>query len=259
MTRMIRVELLKLRTIRLGYGLLAAAAGFSAVFSLLLSAKAGRAIAPISTAAGLASVTTDTGFALLLAAVLGITVSAGEFRHGTAATTYLSFPRRGRVLAAKAIAAAAAGAILGLAGGFTTTTVGLLLAAVHHDRLALGTGTLAGHIAGAGAGAALLAAAGAGIGSLIRGQLGAVTGVFAWAAAAEPVIGGLFPGARPYLPYTAATTLSGTKLTAAFFGIGRLPAGPEPLPFAAAAALITAFAVLAAAAAARTTVRRDIT
>ena len=118
MTRLIRVELLKLRTTRLSYGLLATAAGLTALFSVIEASRAGSAgrITPLYTAAGLNAVISGGVFALILAAVVGVTVSSGEFRHSTATLTYLATPRRNRVLAAKAAAGACAGAVFGLAG-----------------------------------------------------------------------------------------------------------------------------------------------
>src|ERR1700739_4083644 len=122
MTTLIRMELLKLSTTRLSYGLLFAAAGLTIVFSLLEATRAGTsAVAPLSTAAGLNAVITGGTLALLLATVLGVTVSSGEFRHGTATVTYLSVPHRNRVLAAKSAAAACAGAIFGFAGWLLRT------------------------------------------------------------------------------------------------------------------------------------------
>jgi ABC-2 type transport system permease protein len=259
MTTLVRIELFKLRTTRTTYGLLAAAAGVSSLLAVLFeAARTGAAAAPVSTAAGLGRVTTDTGFAILLAAVLGVTVAGGEFRHATATTTYLTCPRRGRVLLAKAYAAALAGAVLGTTGGLVTTATGLLFAA-DTGHIALGATTLAGHIAGAAASAALLATIGVGLGSLVRGSLGAVIGLFVWAVILEPVIGGFFTTARPYLPYTAATTLGGAKLTSAFFGAGTTGPGPAALPFAATTALLAALALTLTLTTAHTTLPRDIT
>lgn len=95
MMRAIRTELLKLRTMRLTYGLLALAAALTAVFSLLENNRAGvrgTNVPPISTAAGLSTVTTVTGWSMLFAAVLGAIVASGEFRHYTA--TLSTWPRR---------------------------------------------------------------------------------------------------------------------------------------------------------------------
>jgi len=88
MIRLVRVESLKLLTTRLTYGLLALAAGLTALDTLLRAARAGNGrLPPLDTAAGLARPLTVTGFAMLMALVLGITLSSGEFRHGTATLT----------------------------------------------------------------------------------------------------------------------------------------------------------------------------
>lgn len=261
MTRLICTELMKLRTMRLTYALLAIAAALTALFSSLEAARAGASgtgVPPISTAEGLRTVTTVTGFAMLMAAVLGAIVANGEFRHSTATLTYLATPRRSRVLAAKVVAAASVGALFGLAAGIIATGSGLIFAAAHGDHLALSAGTFIGHVAGAVAGASLLAALGVGVGSLVRSQLATVIGIFVWAILIESVIGGLFRSVQPYLPYTAATTLAGAKLGAAAFGPAHGLNGGGPLPFAAATALIAAIAAAASLVAARTTLRRDI-
>ena len=262
MTRLIRTELLKLRTMRLTYGLLAVAAALSALFALLENNRAGRSqsgVPSLSTAAGLATVTTVTGFAMLFAAVLGAIAASGEFRHATATLTYLATPRRGRVLAAKTVASAAVGALFGLAAGIIDTGIGLIFAAAHGDRVALSAGALAGHIAGATAGAAVLAALGAALGSLVRSQLAAIIGIFVWAVVIESLIGGLYTSVRPYLPYTAATTLAGARLGNAAFGPAHGLNGGGPLPFAAGLALLAALPAVISLAAARLTLPRDIT
>jgi ABC-2 type transport system permease protein len=255
MSRLVRVELLKLRTMRVTYGLLAAAVAVTALFSALQASGAGRSIPPVSTAAGLGDVTTVSGVAMILACVLGVIVTSGEFRHTSATLTYLATPDRRRVLGAKAIATALAGACYGLAAGIVATAVGLAFVASHGDLVTLGTATMIGHIAGA----ALLAALGVGIGSLIRAQLAGVIGVFVWCMVIESILGGSLNAIRPYLPYTAATTLGGAKLGAGAFGPGYSISSQQALPSLAAAVLAAAVATALSAVAARTTVRRDIT
>ena len=150
MTRLVRIELLKLRTVRLPAALLVTAAGLTALFACVEASQAGRpggSVGSLATAAGLRSVTMVTGWAMLLAALLGVTISTGEFRHATATLTYLATPVRGRVLAAKAVAAACAGALFGLVAAVIATGVGLGFAAARGDhgahgaRFALGAGT----------------------------------------------------------------------------------------------------------------------
>jgi ABC-2 type transport system permease protein len=259
MITLIRVELLKLRTVRLGYGLLAGSAALSALWCTLEASRAGgRAVPPLSTAAGLNTIITGGVWGLLLAIVLGVTVSSGEFRHSTATATYLASPRRDRVLAAKAVAAACWGAVFGLVGWIIATSVGLSFAAAHSDKVTVADATIARYAAGHVLAGALLAMVGVGLGALIRSQLAAIIGVFVWAIILESLVGGLFAGVRPYLPYTAATTMGGTALGGASFGAAHGISGGTALPFAAAGALVAAVAVVLLLIAARTTVPRDI-
>jgi ABC-2 type transport system permease protein len=252
MTRSVRSELLKLRTIRL-LGLLATAAGLTALVTILGAATASRSghhlgPAPLNTAAGLQAMLNRTGFGMLMAAVLGVTVAAGEFRHGTATGTYLATPDRVRVLTAKALAAAVVGLAFGLVAAGLTTGISLALVAANGYPVALAWGTIARLGTGAILASGLLAAVGVGLGSLLRSQLAAVVTVFAWGLVVEQVIGGLFDAAQAYLPYTTARTMAGATLGG----------GTSPLPFAAAAALVAGVAALLAAVAARTSVQRDV-
>jgi ABC-2 type transport system permease protein len=262
MTRLIRVELLKLRTTRLSYGLLATGTGLTVLFSLLeaLRSGPGKSVGPLYTASGLNTVVAGGVWALMMAAILGVTVSSGEFRHSTATLTYLATPRRGRVLAAKAVAAACAGAVFGLVGYVVAAGTGLVFVAAHGYHVAVGDATLVRYGIGHILAAALLAAIGVGVGALVRSQLAGVIGVLVWSIVIESILGDLFNAIQPYLPYTAATTLAGTQLGRAAFGPANGAASTAtPLPFAAAAALLAALAVVLALLAARTTVPRDIT
>jgi ABC-2 type transport system permease protein len=259
MTTLLRVELLKLRTMRVTYGLLIAGAGVTALFALLEASNAGKTVPSVGTAAGLRDVTTASGVSLIFAAMLGVIIASGEFRHTTATLTYLASPNRRRVLAAKAAAAALAGAVFGLVGGAAATAVGLIYASGRGDHTDLGIAPLVGHIIGAGAGAALLAALGVAVGSLIRSQLAGVIGALVWCMVLESIVGGSVKALRPYLPYTAASTLGGAKLGAAAFGPDYSVSTQTPLPFIAALALLTVIVAAIAAIAARTTVRHDVT
>jgi len=260
MIRQIRIELLKLVTVRLSYGLLAFAAALTGIFSAISSARAGTAngVAPLNTYAGLSAVVTGGVWGLIFAAVLGVTVSSGEFRHQTATLTYLATPDRTRVLAAKTVAAAAGGAVFGLVVDLVATGVGLGFVAGHHYPVSIGAVTLVRFALGHLVGGAMMGSLGAVAGSLVRSQLAGVIGVFVWSIILESLIGGLFTSIRPYLPYTAATSLAGTALGAAGFGPSRGVSGGTPLPFAAATALLIGLTAVLGVIAARTTVRRDI-
>ena len=178
MTRLVRIELLKLTTVRLSYWLLATAALLTAFFCTLEAARSGvgKSVAPLSTYSGLSTIVTGGVWGLLFAAVLGATAASGEFRHQTATLTYLATPDRNRVLVAKSIAAALAGAVFGLVAYFVAAAFGLGFVAAHGYHVSIGAVTFirfgAGHIVAG----ALLGAVGAALGSLIRSQLAAVIG-----------------------------------------------------------------------------------
>jgi ABC-2 type transport system permease protein len=259
--RLVRMEILKLTSTRLGYALLAVVAGLTPVWTSIEASRAGRpnGPAPLFTTTGQTEIIAGGVWSMIIAIVLGVTISSGEFRHHTATNTYLAAPDRNRVLAAKAVVGAVGGAACGLAGYATALAVGLAFTASDGYRLVIGAGTLADWGIGRVVGAALLGAIGVVAGSLVRSQLAAVIGVFGWTLLLESLIGGLFGSARPYLPYTAATALAGTPLGSANFGPARGISGVAPLPFAAAVAYLAAIALVGALIAARTTVRRDVT
>jgi ABC-2 type transport system permease protein len=263
MTLLVRVELMKLRTVRVTYGLILTVALLTGLFAVIESSEAGKtsgtyAVASLTTAAGQTTVTTLTSWSLILAAVLGLIVASGEFRHASATLTYLATPDRKRVLLAKLLAAAFVGAIFGVVAAAVSTGLGIAFIAAHGDHIVLGAAAILGHVAGSVVGAALMAMIGVGLGSLIRSQLVGIIAIFIWALVAESLIGGLFTSIRPYLPYTASTTLAGIKLGGAAFGPAHNVKGAAALPFAATAMLLIGVAALLSVLAARTTMRRDI-
>ena len=259
MINALRAEFLKVRTTRTTVALIGLAVALTALIATIEAATAGRgsamAIPSLATAAGLRDALTSTGFALLVAAVLGITSACGEFRLKTATDTYLDEPDRSRVLAAKAIVAAAAGLVIGLAAAATATGIALGFAAANGGTLALPAGSILRFAAGVIVGSGLLAAAGVGIGSLIRHQVGAIIAVFTWGFVIELIIGGTAGAAGGFLPYTAAATMAGV---ASGSGMPQVPRGVDPLPFAAATGVLVGVAILLSAAAALTTVQRDV-
>lgn len=253
----IRTELLKLRTTRLAAGMLAVAAGWTALVAAIEASRAGPGgmVPSLTTATGLRDVLTSTGFALIIAAAYGTTVTSNELRHHTITDTYLDEPNRRRVLIAKVITAGLTGLAFGLAATLVTTGIGLAFAAGHGHHIAIATGTIIRYGAGAVAGGGLLAAAGAAIGTLIPNQVAAIIAVFAWGFGVEQILGGVFRSLAPYLPLMASETMAGS----ANGGMPPLPKGLSPLPFGAVAGLVAAVAVILTIIASTTTVHRDVT
>lgn len=252
----IRTELLKLRTTRLAAGMLAVAAGWTALVAAIEASRAGPGgmVPSLATTAGLRDVITSTGFALIIAAAYGTTITSSERRHHTITDTYLDDPNRRQVLIAKVITAGLTGLVFGLAGTIVTTGVGLAFAA-GHGHVVIAGGTIIRYGAGAVAGGGLLAAAGAAIGALIPNQVAAIIAVFAWGFGVEQILGGVFRSLGPYLPLMGSETMAGS----ANGGMPPLPNGLSPLPFGAVAGLVAAVAVILTIIASTTTVRRDVT
>jgi ABC-type transport system involved in multi-copper enzyme maturation permease subunit len=257
----VRTELAKLRTMRMTWGLLATGVVLSALFSVLEAYRAGTkgGPGPLNTASGFNAVVTGGIWGLLFAAVIGVIVVTVEFRHQTITLTYLGAPDRNRVLAAKLAAGALAGALSGLVAFLIVLASALGFTLSRGYAVPVGDATLARYGIGHVLAGALLAAIGVCLGALVRSQLAGIIAVFVWCIILESLIGGLYTAARPYLPYTAATSLAGDPLGGGAFGPAHGTSGGTPLPFAATAALLAATAIVLALVGSRTTVRRDIT
>lgn len=263
MITLTRIELLKLTTIRMFYVLLGSAAGITALFSILEAALSGGVgkdkPAPVYTVSGFHSVASGGIWAMIFAAVLGVTIATGEARFHTATVTYLAVPARGKVLAAKIAVGAITGALFTLAGYIISfgSAIGFVLGRGHHipvsdlELARLGAGYL---LAGA-----LMGVIGVCAGALVKSQLAAIVGVFVWATIVESVVGGLYHPIWRFLPYTAASTIAGIPVGGAAFGPAHGGSNGLPLPWIAAGAVVAAVAAVFAAVASRTTLRADIT
>jgi hypothetical protein len=116
MTRLVRAELLKLRTTRVVAGLFGLTIATSALIAtavMLIATRPGQP--PIPSDALPELLVVAGGPLVVFALILGVLAMTGEFRHGTATSTFLVTPVRGRAAAAKLAAAAVAG--LAMAGG----------------------------------------------------------------------------------------------------------------------------------------------
>ena len=190
MTALVSSEVLKLRTIRLFWIVIAVTIG--------LSGTIGYAAAKISADRGdpltLASVAVAPAQAnWFLGIVLAVVASAGEFQHRTIRTTLLASPRRSRVLVAKSLVSSASGALLVALGALTA------VAAAWVANAALGASSAAGgsaswsHVLGTVAVGAVWSTMAVAIGVLTRSIAIAIAAVLLWRFVGEgvlPVVGG---------------------------------------------------------------------
>jgi ABC-2 type transport system permease protein len=249
----VRSEMLKLRTARLPWGLLALTVALTSIERILFDSNAGgtghTSIPSLATYAGQSQSINIPGELLLLATIVGIIMASGEFRHSTATNTYLAMPNRLTVMAAKGVAAAAVGLLFGLCSSAAATVIGLSFTSAGGQQLLLNNVTISRYAIGAMLGSALLSVAGVAVGTLIRSQVGGIVAIFVWGFIIEQTIGAVYNTAQRYLPYTAAAAMAGAKL------------GSEktPLPFAAAALLLVGVVLVVAAVASKTTLDADVT
>ena len=176
MARLVAAEWLKLRTTRVLWAAIPAVVLLAAVAvaGLVLSSEvAGVALLePTEGVRNAALHLTSTGAVLVV--VLGITISAGEYRSQTATDSFLTTPRRSRVVAAKL----AIGALLGLALGALGAATGLPVTYLWFE--AEGVSFPAGNeevwltLGGVVLSASLFAILGVSFGSLVRNQVVAI-------------------------------------------------------------------------------------
>jgi ABC-2 type transport system permease protein len=207
MTDLLRSELLKLRSTRTTLGLavgMAALTIFVALASGFSASRTGLAFAPDQR-----DLFGVGGVAVLFAALIGVMSVTSEFRHGTIRPTLLFEPRRTRVILAKLAASLLMGALFGLLaeglafafGGIVLASRGIGFALDAHDVFAVVAGTAAATL--------LWSGVGVGLGAIVRSQVGAIIGLFAWLLVAENLLFGLAPKVGRYAPGPAAQTLAG--------------------------------------------------
>jgi ABC-2 type transport system permease protein len=236
-------EWLKLRTTRLLWGMIPAtvALSFAAVAGAVLAADSA---AELESADGIRRVLSVTGTGAILVLVVGILISAGEYRHGTAADTFLTTPRRHRVLAAKLTV----GAGVGLAAGVITSVACVGIAGVLYElddaTFPFGDAEVWLTVAGTLAYTTLFAVLGVALGSLVRNQVLAVAIALAWFAVVEHTLVTLVPDLGRWLPAAAGQAIVRTPLD-------------DLLSPLAGAAVLTAYSATVALAGIRFAATRD--
>jgi ABC-2 type transport system permease protein len=199
MKPLLRAELIKLRTTRTFAGLAGAAIGISVLITVLVAVLT----EPTEDSVLVDVFSSDlSGFFIFMLAVIGI---AGEWRHRTITSSLLAAPDRLRFLAAKALAFAAAGAVLSVMVSIAITVVGTA-AVTARDLPMPEAGELAELLARNALVATLVGALGVGLGALVRNQVVAVVGVLVLAFVVEPTVISLVPEVGRFGPFSALPT-----------------------------------------------------
>lgn len=203
---LVAAEWLKLRTTRLLHGMVpvAVALSFAAVAGAVLSADGA---AELEASDGIRRVLSVTGTGALVVLVAGIIVAAGEYRHGTAADTFLTTPRRPRVVAAKLAVGALVGVATGIVSALACLGIAVVLYRADGATFPTGEGEVWLTLAGTLVYTTLFAVLGVAVGSLVRNQVIAVTGALTWFAVVEHTLVGLVPDVGRWLPVAAGQAI----------------------------------------------------
>lgn len=197
----------------------------------------------------------QVGTAATFVLILGIIAVTGEYRHMTITSTFLSTPRRSRVLTAKMALYGIVGAVIAIIT-MAAVTVVLALALLGADHAPITASSVATVAIGAVIGFTLYAILGVSLGALIRSQIGAIILALVWVLLLEALVGLAFPSIAKWLPGGALNSVMDVSLQADMAGQF---ASADRLPAWGGVLVLLAYSVLLALLALRTTLRRDIT
>ena len=198
MSALLKAELLKLRTTRTFFALVGSAVAISVLLLLLAIFLSDES--DTWEASDLFALEVTATFVLLLG-VVGIT---GEWRHRTITSTVLAAPHRVRLLAAKVLSYAIAGALLALIVSVCMGLIGTVVLSIRAD-VEIAVVDILDVLWRNVAVAALLGALGVVIGAVVRNQIAAVIGVVVFTFVIESILFGLAPDVGKYGPTTAPT------------------------------------------------------
>ena len=236
MTNLIRAELLKIRTTRTVYGLLAATLALVAVtvLSTLGQSETRELDIPL--------IDRDLlfipwGLVVVFVLVLGLRSYTDEFRHASIVATLLATPDRERVLVAK-LAAVTVWSLLFTAAAYALTFAivlpSLASAGMSTSISSQAAATLLGKAALTGV---LWAVLGLGIGLAVRHQVAAIAGTFVVLIIAERLVDALWHEVAAYLPMAVTDSLNTHARPHDVVPLGPLAAGLLLAGYAAAAVI----------------------
>jgi ABC-2 type transport system permease protein len=201
MRRLLKSEVLKLRSTPTMWWLLAGMVLLTVVacvgaFALQEAAQVART-SDIALRSDLHAI----GSGSIFVAVAGMIGMAGEFRFGQADQTYISTPRRSRVLAAKVIVFGVLGLIFGIIAAIITVGTMMIWFSTKSESLPFDSHSVWLTLAGAIISAMAFGVLGVVIGAVTKNQVVAIVGALAWIVIIEPIVfqasaelGKWFPG-----------------------------------------------------------------
>jgi len=209
----IRSEWIKLRTVRSTVVL------FGVIVLLSISISALVAIfGDARPTDGLGPVLAGLNLSTLLFGVIGVQIVGQEYRFNTIRATFAAVPRRGRVLAAKAVVLVLATAAAATLMVLICLAVSAAILAARDGGLDLGAPGVARTLVGSVLVCVLYALVGLGIGAILRQPIAGIVVVLVYPLVVENIIAGIVIGATGaddieesavrFLPFIAAGSLA---------------------------------------------------
>jgi hypothetical protein len=267
LTRLIKAELLKLRTTWSAWGLLIGLVPYVALQAFFKFAQfnfvdrsnlpSGEPPPPVLTdPEAIRGVLSGALSAKTLVLLLGILMITTEFRHMTVTPTFLTAPQRSMVVGAKLAAGAIVGLVFAAVALLADIVTGYICYALVGETFTLNVTKAPQAIAGIMLVIVVYTLIGIGLGTLLKNQIAAILVGLGWTLAAETVASILLSlwhhqGDKIYrfFPGNAATAITDQYLGG---GVSLLQ------PWAGALVLV-GYAVLFSLVGARLTLRRDVT
>jgi ABC-2 type transport system permease protein len=215
MTALVRAEWTKLFTTRVWWGLLLGACVMAGGFAALFTALAGveqdgqPGLPPVGDPTYEELVLSTGANASVLLLILGVIGMTQEYRHRTATPTFLTTPRRGRVVTAKLVAYALVAVPLALVVLAVNLAVVLVYAGARGDPPELSGDNLRTLLT-SGLVIVLFTVIGVGVGALLRNQVGAIVGSLVYLYVVEPIVAsvGVLQPAYKWLPGGAVQAIT---------------------------------------------------
>jgi ABC-2 type transport system permease protein len=244
MNALIRAELLKLSTTRMFWGIaLASLALVPGAVALTVLQHTH----PLDSAEGVRNVMAAASSGVVMLLVIGILMAAGEFRHGTATSTFLITADRRRVVRAKLAAAGITAICLTVLSSVIALAVAVPWLSARGVRVGSYSGEITGAVGGAVLAGVISGLVGVGFGAIVRNQTAAITAALLWSQLVEGLLISFAPAVGRWLPGGASTALTGVAT----------PTG-DLLPAWGAAVLFVGYGLAFALGGLRTVTRHDV-
>ena len=256
--RLLASELRKVIYVRSNWGILIAAVFISALSTAvtvpILQADNSAFNLSLNSTEGADGVYANAVSGYIFAIILGVIMMASEFRHGTAVATFLTSPKRSRVVLAKLGVGAIASSVLMLISALAGIIAGWIALQTVEDAGTPSENLFLNLILASVLAGVVLGIIGLAIGTLVKNQLLAIVATLVYLFVIDPLLLALAPDAGKYLPTGLITAMLNLDIDAPEFGIDT----NELLSPFMAAGLLVVIGFVFASVAMVTSLRRDI-